>query len=505
MRKCLFLFFAMVLAGSLSAQLQDRIWIFGRPYSGSTNATLYFGNLANPLTALPGGQPSHITTNNGAENRAVATNPTTGALIFYTDGVNVFDKFHNLVDIDPATPGYESLGANASSCQPVALSLCPGAGGSSFYIFSNSTGATASTMDIGPITYRLYNTITDVFGPVQSLPGPYGTGTVTEGMKIIPSETNPDILWLITSIYSSSGTGQNRYVIYKIDQSVVSYQGFCDMGPLKYPLPGSGAAIIVDFTYTEANTALGVSKVGFCTQYTSSVNVCDFDNTNGQFLTGTLKSYVTQYANIPSVYNVEFSPNGQFLYYTAYYTTMTTNDLYQINLQNTPLTSVFVHQFNARYAGGLKLGPDGLIYHIADCGLFSDTSHVGRILLPNVAYVPGVTVFNQFYQENFQKYPHIDATSFCEYLYLPAVAAGIADNATDLTNVSLYPNLASATLYFGGQAKQSTAEVYDISGKLLLTQPLKSDQMDITGLVKGLYFIKISSAEGSVIKKFVKE
>jgi hypothetical protein len=47
--------------------------------------------------------------------------------------------------------------------------------------------------------------------------------------------------------------------------------------------------------------------------------------------------------------------------------------------------------------------------------------------------------------------------------------------------------------------------VYDISGKLLFTKLLNGNQLDISSLAKGLYFIKLSTAEGSLVRKFVKE
>ncbi|MFA5781856.1 MAG: hypothetical protein WC868_06265, partial [Bacteroidales bacterium] len=249
--KKLFLFLSIVLLGNnLYSQLQDRIWIFGRPFSGSSNATLYFGNLSNPVVNFPGGQPNNITINNGNEQWAVVTNPLTGDLIFYTDGKNVFDSLNNLVsNLD--------LGANVSCSQPVAISPVPRSDTKSsykqYYIFSNSTGANATSCDIGIITYRTYDVILQTFGPSHNLPGIYGTTTVTEGMKIIPCDNDPDILWLIVSLFPDPGY-ETKYVIYKIDKTVITYQGNYDMGPQKMPIPGSSCSPIVEITYTKANT-----------------------------------------------------------------------------------------------------------------------------------------------------------------------------------------------------------------------------------------------------------
>jgi hypothetical protein len=74
-----------------------------------------------------------------------------------------------------------------------------------------------------------------------------------------------------------------------------------------------------------------------------------------------------------------------------------------------------------------------------------------------------------------------------------------------ISSVSVFPNPAKNTLYLDGLANTTTAEVYDVSGKLLLTKQLTINNIDISSLAKGLYFIKLSTKEGSVVRKFVKE
>jgi hypothetical protein len=91
-------------------------------------------------------------------------------------------------------------------------------------------------------------------------------------------------------------------------------------------------------------------------------------------------------------------------------------------------------------------------------------------------------------------------TSLCTNI----VIVGIADNI-NLQNITIHPNPAANILYIDGLANTATAEVYDISGKLLLSKQLNENQIDISSLAKGLYFIKLSTAEGSVVRKFVKE
>jgi len=89
------------------------------------------------------------------------------------------------------------------------------------------------------------------------------------------------------------------------------------------------------------------------------------------------------------------------------------------------------------------------------------------------------------------------------------VAACGTDGITPIENlqklITIYPNPATNTLYTNGLTGINTVEVYDISGKLLLSKQLNSNQIDISSLAKGLYFIKLTTEEGSVVRKFVKE
>ncbi len=74
-----------------------------------------------------------------------------------------------------------------------------------------------------------------------------------------------------------------------------------------------------------------------------------------------------------------------------------------------------------------------------------------------------------------------------------------------LSTLQIYPNPASNTIYIKGISTTGKAEIFNISGKLLLSKQLTTNQIDISPLAKGLYFIKLSTADGSVVRKFVKE
>jgi hypothetical protein len=503
--------FLILISSNLYSQLQDRIWIFGRPTSGSTNATLYFGNLSNPVTALPSGQPNQITSTNGWEEWAVVTNPYTGNLIFYTDGQNVFDNQHNLIDLDTTVAGFESLGASKSSSQPVALSVIPRLEKSSYtnyYIFSNPTGAIGSSIGIGPITYRIYNVASQSFSASMNLPGSYGTTSVSEGMKIIPCDNNLNKLWLITSLFPYSGN-ERRYVVYEILDNTITYNGVFDMGPNK-AIISVGASPLINIVYTKANANYGITNVGFSLQSTSSVFTCQFDNINGQFLTNTTKTYNTGFGELPAVYDLEFSPNGRFLYYTVY-NSSASNDLYQIDMQDAVYNPVLVHNYPYRYSGGLGIGPDSLIYHIYDSGYDSQVLRLGRILQPDVKYIPGTTDYSQFYEGNFQTYNNTWGINFCEFLTLPRIITGIPSEEQNSSTIDIFPNPIKDILTIDAPQinGEYTISISTINGQEVLKQKINENsgksEINISNLSSGVYIIKAKTDKGIMVKKFIKQ
>jgi hypothetical protein len=514
MKKTITLIVLLMLLYCAQAQLQDRNWIFGRPSIGSTNATLCFGNqpvASNPVISLGNGQPNGITTTNGNEQWAIVTNPWSGDIVFYTDGKRVYNQQHVQVSSF-------DLGANVSSTQPVAIAPVPRSELKSsynqYYIFTNPTGSFMSSYDVGPVKYRLFDFQTQSFGPQLSLPGPYGNHDVTEGMKIIPNDTNPDVLWFIVSLVPANGVS-NKYVVYKIDKQVLTYHGDFNVGPAKAML-GSGASPIVYITYSRDNTPVGITNVGFAVQYNPAVFVCQFDNLSGQLLASTVKTCNTGYtASLPSIYNLEFSSSGQFLYYSVYRTTTTQNALFQVDLNDAVLVPTLIKTFGQPYAGGLKRGPDSLIYHISDDGYNSGSIKLGRVLLPDQKFIPGVTPVSQFYQENFQTYAGTFGIGLCEFLVLPytAPAPPIGIDERTATRgagmLRVWPNPASTALlweYTGAECEWMTLQISNLHGQIILSERFhtsRSAEINIQQIPEGIYLVSVGDDTARQVKKLV--
>lgn len=64
--------------------------------------------------------------------------------------------------------------------------------------------------------------------------------------------------------------------------------------------------------------------------------------------------------------------------------------------------------------------------------------------------------------------------------------------------ISVYPNPASDQLHINGlgQVRSWTATIYDLTGKVILTQPLTGNLLKVTSLEPGIYFLKVQNRLG---------
>jgi photosystem II stability/assembly factor-like uncharacterized protein len=68
----------------------------------------------------------------------------------------------------------------------------------------------------------------------------------------------------------------------------------------------------------------------------------------------------------------------------------------------------------------------------------------------------------------------------------------------------VYPNPVKSSLYITGLNSNSIISIYDITAKLIVSKQLINNEVDVNDLPAGIYTLKITNNEGTIISKFVK-
>lgn len=87
---------------------------------------------------------------------------------------------------------------------------------------------------------------------------------------------------------------------------------------------------------------------------------------------------------------------------------------------------------------------------------------------------------------------------------LISVSLPTSINYPDEAKVTIYPDPASDVLYIRNAEPNSIIRIYDMAGKILMQTTLNNEQLNISELKSGLYFISINSGKTEAVNKFVK-
>jgi C1A family cysteine protease len=104
-----------------------------------------------------------------------------------------------------------------------------------------------------------------------------------------------------------------------------------------------------------------------------------------------------------------------------------------------------------------------------------------------------------------------DIAIFSKKIYITQDFTTGIDESTKVESLLLYPNPASTELYLKGldarQIATCSITICDITGRVLKKEPLKNNsKIDVSGLLKGLYFLKITGDRNPIaVLRFMKE
>jgi hypothetical protein len=299
------------------------------PAQNHTN-NWYFGNHA----GINFNGPVPVATNNGQQNAfegCSAYSDHSGNLLFYSDGLTVWNRLHV-----PMANGTGLLGGLSSTTSALIVRH-PGFCKRYFLFTVQDQFSATNTMRYSIIDMSLNGGLGGVMAGSKNILISNGCA---EKITAIPHPNGTD-QWIVThrlsstsfAAYRLSATGLNLVPV--LSAVGAFHPSNCMIGFLKP---------------NHAGTKL-VSAVTFC----SIIQICDFNSTTGavsnaQDLLG---------AAMNGIYGVEFSPNDAILYLSKGFGGCA---LYQVNTANVALTYL-VSSIGGNYAyGGLQLGPNGRIY-----------------------------------------------------------------------------------------------------------------------------------------------
>lgn len=319
-----FLFFLITLlfTVSASAQNQNNIWYFG------ANAGVDFNQ--NPAVALTNGKLN-------ASEACASVADEAGSLLFYTDGLTVWNKNHNVMDNGTGLAGDINKSATQilvipqpNDDQQYLIFTMSGFGGELYYSIVNMT----HNGGLGRVTQKntyLLDASTEKITAVR-----HANGT---DIWVIGHESNTNIFyeWLV----KATGLLQVPERTIPIGR-LQSGRATSSIGYLKV---SPNATMIV----SAANDANG----GFVEQF-------DFNNATGAI---TNPQILTGFTNGTIPYGIEFSPNSNLLYISEYQSNLAGN-IYQVKL---PFVTGTINNKGAvlnslQGVATLQIAPNGRIY-----------------------------------------------------------------------------------------------------------------------------------------------
>jgi hypothetical protein len=319
--KFIILFLLLYLVGHTQIPGPTTNWYFG------LNAGITF-NSGSPVALTNG---SLVTT----EGCASISGPT-GNLLFYTDGVTVWNNTHSVMSNGTGLMGHASSTQSAIIIQNPTISNI-------YYIFT-----TTADVGVNGVRYSEVNmNLAAGLGAITAVKNVLLQTPSCEKLTAVRHCNNRDI-WVVTHDWNSNGfrtwlvttTGVSPIPVVSNSGVVVNGISQSSFGQLKVNLDGNK---LLAAYY--GNTSGGVNRF----------EVYDFNNSTGVVSNNLLLASET------GIYGCEFSPNGRIVYGGT-----NQGRLIQYNLcaGNTAAiqASRYVIGDLGPFIGSIQLGPDGKIY-----------------------------------------------------------------------------------------------------------------------------------------------
>ena len=439
---------AVLIQNAYSQQYNN--WYFG------TNAAISF-NSGTPV-ALSGSQMIQV-------EGVASISDSSGKLLFYTDGYNVWNKLNTIM------PNGMGLNGSNSSTQSAMIVPVPGSK-KLFHVFTTPGGGT-------PIYYSQVDMSLDSGrGDINNVKNNIVQNASGERLAIAYC-TNRTDYWLVGHDLNDT------FFAWKITASGI------DSIPVKSKCGAAGESIGY-MKISPDGRLLAQANYQFFT-----AEVFNFDNQNGKV------SNARTITGITKAYGIEFSSDSRKLFVTGCEVVPAT--IWQYDLS---ITSDSMMTANARLVGGdsnnsigaLQLGPDHKIY-------------VSRI---NVYYLGCIT--NPDSLNSTLKYTDTAVNlqgGYCQYglpvmLNPPLPKTALYEGAPQIHELKIYPNPAEDKVFIeldnAMMNESSLITISDISGRIILKKVHSNElkiEISTAEIPAGLYFISMQLDGVNILKKFI--
>ena len=390
-----------------------------------------------------------------------------GSLLFYTDGITVYNANHIIMQ------NGSGLFGEPSSTQAALVVPFPSTPGS-YYIFT--TGQTCS----GPFTYS----VVDI--------------NLAAGLGVVTIKNNsllPSVAEKLTAVKAANGTdywvvvhesSNNLFYAYNITPTGISapvvsavgsmVSGTDCQGTMKLNPQGTQLAVILEASFT--------------------CELFDFDNATGIISNGRILGPMNSYT-----FGCEFSPSGHYLYVSEDPIGIAQLHQFDVTLSTTAAinaSKTTIGSGNSNfYYGALQNGPDGKIYVARE-----NKDSLGVINFPEVQglgcnYVDaGVSLSGRMCRLGLSNF----ITSYFD------ITTGLNDHDNNDQDFSVFPNPVTeqSKLKFKNDGKEKFIfTLYDITGRMIESISTSENEIFITKSNKssGTYFFNLINTSGSGIIK----
>ena len=346
----LILLLGLVLPVFIFGQGESNNWYFGE------NAGITFSADGTTVNALTDGMVNTI-------EGCASVSDFTGNLLFYTDGVTVYDKNHNVM------PNGTGLFGQVSSTQSAVIVPWPG-NPDLYYIFT----ANHRAPDFSYPNQGLHYSVVDITANGGN--GDIITKNVlmrsatAEKIAAVVKDCSDESFWIVTLatddsplIQPSRRNNLNTYHAFEVTATGVSTTSVQSPSP-SINIDRDGAEGYLKFSPDGTKMASANMDRG--------LYIYDFDATTG--VASNEQQLFMGGSNL-FAYGVEFSPSGRYLYVhsSSARPIFQTSSLFQFDLQaadisNSRVNLDAVHDNHNITRGALQLGPDGKIYRALQQG-----------------------------------------------------------------------------------------------------------------------------------------